>query len=293
MNHQELVRLALFAGIPLFGFGLPLVLHRYWPGGRIKELNRALSRAELSVDAASRARLERQAARRRLWGALSFGSAFTLATPLAWIVLPDAFEKIAPFVGLAAAALGVSVGMALSALYLVEPSVAPVRLSALQPHGLRDYLRGYELAIQAVCGLVGLAGLVGGILLVLRDDSAHDFGGWVDIGFGVLAGGAALTAFVLERRLLATPAAAGNESQLIVNDVILAIGLRDLVGVAALTTYGAGYAALIAINTNFWLIQLYCCAFLFIYVPFFNGRLAPDLTPVAHRLAAKPVTQAT
>lgn len=290
MDQHALLRLALLVGTAVVGFW-PLLFHRYSPGARIKQLDYALEHADLALDADARARLERQASRRSLWGAIGGGTGFTITMLLTRLVR-DVLGDGTPIVGVVAYFFGSAIGMAVSALCPVEPSHDRVRVSALQPHGLRDYLRGYELATQETCAVLGIASVAVGLLIVLRDNAAaHDSVGWIAVIFGALAGGSAVIAWALERRLINTPAAAGNESQLVVNDVVLAIGLRDLVGAATTTTCSAGYLALLALNATWWLIGLYLIVVVAVNWQFFNSRLTPDLTPVAHRLTAKTQTQ--
>lgn len=291
MDQHALLRLGLLVGTAAVGFS-PLLVHRYSPGTRIKQLDYAVEHADLALDPDARARLERQASRRSLWGLIGGGTGFTITMPLTLLVR-DVLGDGTPIVAVAAYFLGSAIGMAVSALCPVEPSHDRVRVSALQPHGLRDYLRGYELATEATCAVLGFAAVVVG-LIVLRDNAAaQDSVGWIVVIFGAFAGGSAVIAWALERRLLSKPAAAGNESQLVVNDVVLAIGLRDLVGVVTTTTYFAGYLALLALNAAWWLIGLYLIVVVAVNWRFFNSRLTSDLTPVAHRLTARTQTHAT
>jgi small-conductance mechanosensitive channel len=109
--------------------------------------------------------------------------------------------------------------------------------------------------------------------------------GWLAVVLGALVMTAAVTVLLLQRRLLNAPIPAGDESQLVVNDVILAIGLNDLVAGAFMTTVFAGYVAVLVLGSYWYLIPYVAAVFLVSRLVFYR-KTGPHRTPVAHRFAA-------
>lgn len=250
-----------------------------------KELDKVLDSADLTVDGTSRALLERHAARRSRWGAIGLvvGSAFGLAVATSWPgerLGDESFVLVVPIMF-----LGVWLGSALSARRRRTVRPEQTRLTTLQPHGGRDYLRGREIVIETVLGVAGATAAIFGAVLLATDSA--DPAGWVAIVLGVLVGGASVAALVLQRWLLSSPMPADSEAQLVVNDIVLATGLRDLVNAAGSTATFAAYFYLLWLNVPWWQVVIGLVILWGVPWLVLDHRLRPDLTPVAHRIAAR------
>lgn len=70
------------------------------------------------------------------------------------------------------------------------------------------------------------------------------------------------------------------------NDIVLATGLRDLVGAVGSTAALAGYAGMLWFGVAWWLIVLYLAAAVGLSLLVFDHKLRPGTVPVARRLAA-------
>ncbi len=264
----------------LIGFAISVFFHSS-EERRNEQVGKALRDADLGVDTACRMRLERQAARRARLGAIGGGIGYAFALP-AGIMLSDRVGGDLVMIAVGAMFFGMQVGMAVSALRPVDPPSQTVRLSALQPHGLRDYLRRRDLMAESTFAVVGAAASIAGLAVVARDGTGADRG-WLAVVLGALMASAAGTVLLLQRRLLAAPIPAGDSSELVVNDVILALGLRDLVGAAFFATFFAGYTAVLVV-LPFWYIIPYLGVMVLVSKAF-EHKLEPGMTAVAHRLA--------
>jgi hypothetical protein len=103
---------------------------------------------------------------------------------------------------------------------------------------------------------------------------------------GLLVATTAITALAVQRRLLDSSMRAESEAQLVANDIVLATGLRDLVGAVGSTAALAGYAGMLWFGVAWWLIVLYLAAAVGLSLLVFDHKLRPGMVPVARRLAA-------
>ena len=114
-----------------------------------------LEQAELEPTSALRDRLDDHALHRQRWGAigagLGFGTAFAALVILGHFVDGQASDLIATSIGvlaLTSAWLGAAVAQSLGALRWLRRPAPGVRVSALRPHGMTDYLNRRELTVE-------------------------------------------------------------------------------------------------------------------------------------------------
>ena len=103
------------------------------------------------------ARLEAQATRRHFWGAVGGGVGYGVGLT-ASLLLDRKLDGAGVCVTLAGWFFGSAVGQSLSAVFPVNPSSGRVRVTAMQPHGMADYLHSREIAVEL--GLALSAGAV-------------------------------------------------------------------------------------------------------------------------------------
>lgn len=250
MRHVALVLLLL-----LFVITGGLFMGWVWyaltgrPTQRTKEMNKYLSWAGLTIGPRARARLALHFARRSKCGAVAGGTAFALSLPLASAVQGGSGDVSGPLAG-ACCFVGFLLGRAASGLSLPEPT-GTARVSSLQPHGLTDYLRRREIGVEIGFTVLGVAAcLAGGTALVGHDWQLAT--AWLAVVLGAFVGAVSAAALLLQRRLLASPLRADDEDLLVVKDIILALGLRDLLVAAVVAPLFAWYIVLTWLDLAWW-----------------------------------------
>ena len=107
-----------------------------------------------------------------------------------------------------------------------------VRLSALQPRGLTDYMHHLSVGIEVAVAILGWATLVIAIGAA-TDVIGMDWDGWTAAAVGFISAYLALMstgALVLQHRLTSAPQPASDVDHLVVGDVVLGWSLWDLFG---------------------------------------------------------------
>lgn len=288
MKFTALLVVALVSG---FGFFAAARWIPYFDRTRMAPFDAMLTLADVKADENVRARLEAQAARRHVWGAIGTGVGYSagLMASMLWdptVVDDDGLLALAGFF------VGVAIGQSLSALFPVNPPNGPVRVTAMQPHGMTDYLHRREIAVEVSLAVLGWASVVSGTLASTNrvDVPVSDATGLALVLAGALLGFVATTTLVGQRWLLTTPLRAQDEDQLVAADIVLALGLRDLfvmtismTGLAACTTWFLP-------DTAWWLPATFTAAALVSVGAALGVRKRPNLAPVAHRLSARSRT---
>jgi hypothetical protein len=170
IQKGEAMKLALMLSFAVVlglvnGFGM-FALLRWLPDiirTRTQPFYMLLTHAHVPAGEQVRARLEAQAARRHVWGALGggvgYGVGLTASLPLDL--------KVDGAVGLMSVGglfFGSAVGQSLSALFPVNPSSGRVRVTAMQPHGMTDYLHRREIVVEVGLATLGWSSVVVGIV---------------------------------------------------------------------------------------------------------------------------------
>ncbi len=253
---------------------------------REKELSEILDRAELTATGTLWQRLSRFGQRRQKWGAVGSGLAVALVGPVVLIVNAGDFTGAAIVM---AVILGTTIGQATGALKALRGNSGDrIRVSALQPHGLSDYLPWRVIATEVGLAVLGWSGCIAGVaaLSELLDVTwSNPAAGTLVFAAGTLAF-VATTALVLQLRLAAAPQQAGSPEDLVVGDVVLAWSLRDLYFA---TAAAAGFSATIMwwMPDRSWsLIILYTAVVLPVIFIARELRDRRGMAPVAHRLTA-------
>ena len=124
------------------------------------------------------ARLEAQATRRHYWGAVGGGVGYGVGLT-ASLLLDRKLDGAGVCITLVGWFFGSGVGQSLSAVFPVNPSSGRVRVTAMQPHGMTDYLHSREIAVElglAAFGwgsvMVGFASLGDFVGLSMADETA-------------------------------------------------------------------------------------------------------------------------
>ena len=205
-----------------------------------------------------RRRLRDQFLRRYTWFLLgfAFGYALLFAAALPLGDDPDTFG-VMPVIGMW---LGSQTAMALSVLSPVHRPTSPVRVSALSPHAVTDYLaRPQILTEMALAGLGALSVAAAGV----------DMAGWWSLPAasesavrallvtGVIAGVVSTSVLFLQPWLVRAPLRAEDETQLVVADLTLARGMEDLYLAAILTSFTAAWMLLWAPDMAWWMLVVW------------------------------------
>jgi hypothetical protein len=235
-----LVLLGLGVFAVLVGGGVYLAM-RKWPQGQ--SVDDALSQAGLTVEADTRSELDKQAARRAKGTAIGggLGAAAAIVSPAALHDLAGAGSlMIPPILALA----GMHLGSAFSARASFDLEPGKPRVTALQPHGLTEYLSMRELIAEVVLSAVGVLSLAVGAMLVVGGGSTAT-AGWVAAVLGLTVGGVAVAALVVQYRMLNAPMHASSTAHVVANDVVLSWGVRDTVAAVAVTAGLGAYSWLV------------------------------------------------
>jgi hypothetical protein len=102
---------------------------------------------------------------------------------------------------------------------------------------------------------------------------------------GALLAVVATTALVGQRWLLRAPLLARDEDELVTADVVLAMGLRDLLAATAATSTTAAFIALFAPRHAWWLVAMFGAASLTSISALIGVRRRQSVLPVARRLS--------
>lgn len=249
------------------------------------ELNKSLEQSGLSVSPQAWRELHRRVQRRQRWGGIGSGVGFALGL-LVSFALPSAAAGQSGLLAVAGGFVGVQFGQALSSQFRLADRESPLRVSSLQPHDLRDYLRTRELAFEwcaliaaLMVGALGIAGLVSGVTaMALTTD-------WLLTSLGLAVALVAATALALQRRLVHAPMSADGEAGLVANDITLMTGLRDLIAAVGIAVMMSVYSYLVAIGLPWWQALgglLLAGGMIRLFV---DPRPGAEGTPVAQRLA--------
>lgn len=160
-------------------------------------------------------------------------------------------------------------------------------MSSLQPHGLTDYLRSRDIGLEVGSIVLGALAFAGGVWAVLLSGRAPG-AGWLALVLGTLVAGVSITALVLQRSMLRSPLRADDEDLLVVNDIVLAIGLRDLMGAAGAAAVFSVVIVTTWLQWPLWEVGLTTAGTGALLRLLFDPRPRPEHTPVAQRLAGSP-----
>ncbi|MBA2717433.1 MAG: hypothetical protein H0U51_10340 [Propionibacteriales bacterium] len=288
MKHIFMLVFLLVSG---FGFFAALRWIPYFVRTRMEPFDAILTQAEVTASDNARTRLEAQAARRHVWSAVGAGAGFSVALLAS---LPDSrvLDGAAGLFSMAGWWFGMAVGQSLSALLPVNPPRGPVRVSAMQPHGMTDYMHRREVVAEvglAVLGWVSVA--VGALVLAnLVDIPMSGDNAAALVLAGALLALVATTTIVGQRRLLAAPLRAQDEDGLICADIILAVGLRDLLATTMAMTVLVAWTTFFLPGRDWWLVATFTAAAVISGGTAFGVRKRPNLAPVARSLSARSRT---
>ena len=284
----------IIAGTALVGL-FWLLISMWFPSqaGRDKELEQLLEGAEVVADDHIRDRLAVHLRRRQTWGAVggAIGSGVLLGLALLSAALSDSrtgsgFFGVLCMVG---GVFGSAVGQALTARASLSAGRHGVRVSALQPHGMTDYLHVRQIGLEIGLALLGwlsvavwVSRLAGVVNLPVDNSTA--------VGLALVGGLLAVppsAALLLQSRLLAAPRPAHDRGELIVADITLARGLSDLyfTGISAIGP--AVVVVALLPGRPWWLVGAYAAIYFSTLLLGYSvrGRLNP--APVARRLSAE------
>lgn len=288
---MKLIFAPVFALVIGFAFFAAVRWIPYFVRTRMAPFDAMLTLADVTADENVRARLEAQAARRHVWGAVGTGAGYSAGLMASILPDPTVFDD-AGALALAGLFVGSAVGQSLSALFPVNPPHGPVRVTAMQPHGMAEYLHRREIAVEIGLAVLGWASVVAGTLaLTNRVDIpvSHETGLALVLA-GALLGVVATTTLVGQRWLLTAPLRAQDEDQLVAADIVLAVGLRDLFVMTISATPLAASTTWFLPDRAWWLPATFTAAALVSVGAALGVRKRPNLAPVAHRLTARSRT---
>jgi hypothetical protein len=280
-----------FAAALLFGFGA-FAFMRWVPSmveSRMDLFDALLKQAGVEPNGWIRDRLQAQAARRHVWGAVGAGIGYALPFFPGGLLGPGVLDGARGLLGIVGFWFGFGVGASASALFPLRRPRGPILVTAMQPHGMTEYLHHREILVEVSLGVLGWVCAVAGALALLNIiDVAvirHTAPSMLLVG-GVVAVVATTTLFG-QRRLVAAPLRADNEAGLLTADIILALGLRDLLAVTVSTAATAGCMAAWLPDRAWWLVAVFALAAVISMGVSLAVRKQPSSLPVTHRLAVR------
>lgn len=134
--------------------------------------------------------------------------------------------------------------------------------------------------------LGGTACLIG--LVAMRSYGWQSAPSWLAVVLGVLGSGASLAALILQHRLLRSPVRADDQHTLVVRDIVLGIGLRDLMVAAGIAPLSAYFVLLYWFELSWWETGLGMLATGVLLHLVDGPGFGPRDVPVAHALAGSP-----
>jgi hypothetical protein len=104
---------------------------------------------------------------------------------------------------------------------------------------------------------------------------------------GAILAFVATTSLLVQRRLVVAPLRAADEDGLVTADVVLAVGLRDLLAVTVTTMAMVAWMTVFLPDRRWWLVVLYAVAAGVTFVVGIPRRTRPFRLPVASRLTVR------
>lgn len=286
MRVAVTIAVSLVAGFGAFAFmrWLPSMVEN-----RMEPFSALLERAGIKANQHVRVSLEAQAARRHFWGSvgggIGYGSLFAWPT----MVNSGVVQGASGLLGFVGFFFGAGVGQSLSAFFPVEHPDGPILVTSMQPHGVTEYMRHRELGVEVAVGLLGWVGAaVGGLVLtgLVSLPSIQDAAPSLVLT-GALLALVATTSLLVQRGLVAAPLRAADQDGLVTADVVLAVGLRDLLAVTVATMTMATWMTLYLPDRSWWLVVGYAVTSVTVFWVGRPTRRRPGLLPVASRLTAR------
>lgn len=271
-----------------FGFFATVRWVPYFVRIRMATFDLVLAQADVRPGEEVRVRLEAQAARRHVWGAVGAGIGYSVGL---MVSLPNSqiFDGAGSLLSLAGLWFGMAVGQSLSALFPVDPPRGQLRVTAMQPHGMTDYLHRREIVVEIGLAVLGWTSLVvaalaftHGVDVPITDDTAS-----ILVVVGALLAVVATTTLLGQRRLLAAPLRAQDEDELVSADIVLAVGLRDLLAITISISIVAAGMTLFLPGRTWWLVTIFTAAAVLPLGTLLGVLKRPNLAPVAYRLSAR------
>jgi hypothetical protein len=141
----------------LSGFGA-FAFMRWVPSmveNRMAPFTALLERAGVEAGNHVRASLEKQAARRHFWGAVGGGIGYGSVFSWPSIVHSGVIHAASGVLGIVGFFVGAAVGQSSSAFFPVDHPGGRIRVTAMQRHGLVEYIQRREIALEVGVGLLG------------------------------------------------------------------------------------------------------------------------------------------
>lgn len=287
MGQGDALLVAIIGGTALLGFG-PWVRLAFSERSRRKAYERMateLHKAGLRLDADARLAVRSWTIRRVRSQALGSGIGVTIGCTMAF-VLRDVLDVGAATLLMLGAVVGMAAGAAASSFRVHALASAGPRVTALQPHDLRDYLRRRELALEAACAVAGTAILLVGLALAVIDRISRSAGAVALVLGGVVAT-VSVVGLLLQRRMLRAPMPADSRARVVANDIVLATGIRDLLGMIVLAAYFSLLSWVYWLDGPVWQLLTGIVVLPALMLGYGDRYLRPDVAPVAHRLAGR------
>lgn len=204
MRAAFAIAVALLSGFGAFAFmrWLPFVTR-----GRMRSFDALLTRAGIEPNGWILDRLQAQAARRQVWGAVGAGVGYGITLIPESLLSSSLLDGASGGLGVVGLWFGWGVGSSASALFPVQRARGPVLVTRMQPHGMTEYLHRGEILIEVSLGVLGwLCAIVGALALTDAVEGSairHAAPSMLLVG-GVVAGVATTTLFG-QRRLVWLP----------------------------------------------------------------------------------------
>lgn len=129
----------------------------------------------------------------------------------------------------------------------------------MQPHGMTDYLHRREIVVEIGLAVLGWNSVIAGTLAAsdVADIPIAQEAAPALVSAGALVGVVATTTLLGQRRLLAAPLRAQDEEELVTADIVLAVGVRDLLATTMLMTVLAAFMTLFLPDPTWWLVATF------------------------------------
>jgi hypothetical protein len=286
------MRVALAIVVTLLSGFAAFAFMRWAPSmveNRMAPFTALLERAGVEASDHVRASLERQAARRHFWGAVGGGIGYGSVFIWPSIAHSEVIQGASGLLGVVGFFFGAAVGQSSSALFPADHPRGRIRVTAMQRHGLVEYIQRREIALEVGVGLLGwVSAAVGGLVLTgLASLPAVEETAPSLLFEGAILAFVATTSVLVQRRLVVAPLRAADEDGLVTADVVLAVGLRDLLTVTVATMAMVAWMTVFLPGRGWWLVALYAFA---AGAAFLVGRprsRRPYPLPVASRLTVR------
>jgi hypothetical protein len=233
--------------------------------------------------------LEVQAVRRHVLGAFGGGVGYAVTFTASLLLGGAVVDGASGILAMIGYWFGAAIGQSLSALFPVESPHGRVLMTAMHPHGMTQYLRRREIGVESAIAALGWGSAIVGAVVLTDVVRIPIVGGGARplVVIGVLWATVATTTLLVQRRLVAAPLRAADADGLAAAEIVLMLGLQDLLHATVMTTVMAAWMTAWLPGRTWWLVAFFAVVPIGVGLAVRAIPRRPDVHPLAQRTAVR------